>query len=554
MEFEQTITVVALYAPNEDKPSFFTQIRKVLEERKQSKILIGDFNLTLDVELDRKNTYCNNNKARDEVLDIMDEFLLKDIWRNTYPESREFSWFKAGNINKASRIDFALVSSGLDQMVKSPMYLPGIKTDHRAFYVVVDLCPFERGAGFWKFNSSLLSDKDFLDGMSTELERTITSTGSKTPLERWEIIKVRVKKFTQNFSRSKAQQSTIVIGNLSEKVTEYETSMPLSEKDEELLLKTKQELEEKLEEKVRGSKFRSKVRWYEEGEKSSKYFFALEKAKYNAKTCFKILDEGKGEVIDPSMILEVQRNFYKELYKKDSDVEFQMANSFNVRVPADIKSQQENQLTLEELQDAIKAMSNNKTPGEDGIPVDFYKVFWQHIKLPFYDMVLAAFREQILHPSARKGILNLIPKADKDARYVKNLRPITLLNTDYKIIEKAVAGKILPALEHIIHKDQRGFMQKRRISVNIRKMLDIMDYTEREDLEAVVLSLDFVKCFDKCSFSILHGSLDFFDFGEIVKQWTKVLYTDFIVQIQNNGYFSQANRHPERSAPGGLLL
>ena len=103
----------------------------------------------------------------------------------------------------------------------------------------------------------------------------------------------------------------------------------------------------------------------------------------------------------------------------------------------------------------------------------------------------------------------------------KNLRPITLLNTDYKIIEKAVANKILPALTHIIHTDQRGFMKDRRISVNIRKMLDIMHQAEKEDLEAIVLSLDFVKCFDKCSFSILHGSLDFFGFGEIVKNGLK---------------------------------
>ena len=98
---------------------------------------------------------------------------------------------------------------------------------------------------------------------------------------------------------------------------------------------------------------------------------------------------------------------------------------------------------------------------------------------------------------------------------------------------------MLPALQHIINKDQRGFMKERRISVNIRKMLDIMHYADHEDLEAIVLSLDFVKCFDKCSFSILHGSLDFFNFGEIVKQWTKILYKGFTVRIQNNGNFSQ---------------
>ena len=82
-------------------------------------------------------------------------------------------------------------------------------------------------------------------------------------------------------------------------------------------------------------------------------------------------------------------------------------------------------------------------------------------------------------------------------------------------------------------------MKNRRISVNIRKMLDIMHEVDSQDLEAVVLSLDFVKCFDKCSFSILFGSLSFFGFGEVVKKWTDILYRDFSVKIQNNGCFSE---------------
>ena len=242
----------------------------------------------------------------------------------------------------------------------------------------------------------------------------------------------------------------------------------------------------------------------------TKYFFSLEKAKYNAKTCFKIIDEDGIECLEPRKILEVQRQFYENLYQEDRDINFTLQNTSGIKVPKDQKAQQEKQITLEELGQAIRGMSNNKTPGEDGIPVDFYKVFWSKIKQPFYEMMQCCYQKKFLHTTARRGILNLIPKPGKDTRYIKNLRPITLLNTDYKIIEKAIANKIIPSLEHIIHTDQRGFMKDRRISVNIRKMLDILHQTEKEDLEAVVMSLDFVKCFDKCSFSILHGSLDFF--------------------------------------------
>ena len=307
-----------------------------------------------------------------------------------------------------------------------------------------------------------------------------------------------------------------------------------------LLSNTKADLEDHLMNRAKGLLFRSKVRWYEEGEKSTKYFFSLEKAKYNAKTCFKLIDQNNQEIVEQDKILQEQKRYYEELYSIDQDVKFTLENHDNILVPKEIQEEQEKQITLEELQSAIKGMNNNKTPGQDGIPVDFYKVFWTILKLPFYRMLEQVFEQEQLHDTARRGILNLIPKAEKDTRFIKNLRPITLLNVDYKIIEKCIANKMMPALKEIINKDQRGFMKDRRISVNIRKMLDIMHETEKEDMEAVVMSLDFVKCFDKCSFSILHGSLRYFGFGTIIRKWTEILYQDFTVKIQNNGHFSES--------------
>ena len=292
-------------------------------------------------------------------------------------------------------------------------------------------------------------------------------------------------------------------------------------------------------EQAKGHIFRSKVKWCEEGEKNTKYFFSLEKARYNAKTCFTVFDENDKEITEPKGILEVQSKFYRELYDIDTDVNFTLANTHNIRVPAEITLAQNDEIVEEEIACAIKMMNNNKTPGEDGIPIDFYKVFWKLLRTPFQNMVRESYEIRILHKTARKGVLNLIPKAGKDTRNVKNLRPITLLNTDYKIIEKVIANRMLPALEHIINKYQRGFMRDRRISVNIRKMLDIMHEAEIEDLEAVILSLDFVKCFDKCSFEILHGSLVYFGFGSLIQEWTKILYEGFTVKVQNNGYFSE---------------
>ena len=540
-ESEKVITIVAIYAPNEDSPNFFIKIGKLIAERSEHKIIVGDFNLVLDVELDRCNTYCNNNRAKEELENLSEEYSLRDIWRLQNENKREFSWIKRNSYpTKASRIDYAMVSGGMDQMVKTTQYITSYQTDHRAFYMCIDLINYDRGIGYWKFNNELLNNKGYVIMIQTEISKTIECCIGKDVLDSWEILKYRIKQATISFAKGKSSEDKIVIGQLSEKVDDYESRLPLTQEETQLLEKTKIELEEKVFDRTKAVMFRSKARWYELGEKNSKYFYQLEKTKYNSKTCYKILKENGQEIDNPKQILEEQKKFYSELYEEDDFVEFTMQNHYGVKVPLQIKEQQNLQISIQELGKALLGMKNNKTPGEDGLSADFYKFFWKNIKELFYQVVLKCYENKELHKSASRGILNLIPKPGKDSRYIKNLRPITLLNTDYKIIEKAIANKMIPALETIIHKDQRGFMENRRISVNIRKMLDIMHQVEEDDLEAVIVSMDFVKCFDKCSFKILHGSLQFFEFGEKVRVWTKILYNNFSVKIQNNGYFSKA--------------
>ena len=95
------LTIAAIYAPNSDTPAFFSSLREKLKERQVNKIIVGDFNLTLNIELDRLNTYCNNNKSKEVVEDIMDEFLLVDVWRTQNESRKEFSWRKKRTVSKS---------------------------------------------------------------------------------------------------------------------------------------------------------------------------------------------------------------------------------------------------------------------------------------------------------------------------------------------------------------------------------------------------------------------------------------------------------------------
>ena len=112
------------------------------------------------------------------------------------------------------------------------------------------------------------------------------------------------------------------------------------------------------------------------------------------------------------------------------------------------------------------------------------------------------------------------------------------MNTDYKIIEKILARRFDCVLEEIIHQDQTGFMAGRRIAKNIRRVYDLMEYCKNREIEAILVNLDFAKCFDKISFDCILGSLDYFKFPPFIRRWVYILYNDFSVRVQNNGNFS----------------
>ena len=345
---ETKITLVNIYAPNQDTPSFFSKIADMLSERHEHKIVLGDFNLVLDVELDRENTYNNNNKAKEEIENMCNQYCMTDLWRVIHQSKREFSWMKKNSKPlMASRIDFVLITGGIDQLVKDIQYISSIFTDHRAVYIVIDFNPFYRGIGYWKFNTSLLQNVEFVSQMNDVIDSHIKTTGHMTKIESWELLKTNIRNFSKKFSRQLSSENQLVICELSEKVNEYEARLPLDEYESKLLEDTRADLEDRCMDRIKGVMFRSKAQWYAEGEQSTKYFYNLEKARYNAKTCYKLLTEQGEEIEDPEQILLEQKNFYMNLYSQDEDVQFTLENHHDIHVPDFIQNEQVNKGDLE---------------------------------------------------------------------------------------------------------------------------------------------------------------------------------------------------------------
>ena len=87
----------------------------------------------------------------------------------------------------------------------------------------------------------------------------------------------------------------------------------------------------------------------------------------------------------------------------------------------------------------MKSMENDKSPGNDGLTKEFYVTFWNDIKATFISSLKQAKERKELSISQMQAIIKLIEKKDRDKRYIKNSRSISLLNVDIKILSKAVA-------------------------------------------------------------------------------------------------------------------
>ena len=362
-----------------------------------------------------------------------------DVWRDRNPGVRRFSW---SNKFSASRIDNILTSQGIDRLVGHVTYLQGIFTDHSAQYISVSMNSNKRGSGYWKLNCAILQKNETINKIRENISSLLKADASLSSTDKWINFKSNIAKVLQNISRSNASDEKLIISQLSEKVQEYEEMFPLTELQMTNYLRTKAELEGLLMKRAESLIFRSKIRWAECGEKNTKYFFNLEKSRYNAKTCQKLISEAGTELKDDCDILNEQFSFYRQLYDEEHGIEFSLKNSKQLYISEKTNELCSAPLSTSELNTAVQSMKNGKTPGEDGLPIEFYKIFWNDIKEVFQQMIDDVFKNNFCPSATNSGILNLIPKKGKDARFLKNLRPITLLNVDYKIIEKTLANRL----------------------------------------------------------------------------------------------------------------
>lgn len=105
-------------------------------------------------------------------------------------------------------------------------------------------------------------------------------------------------------------------------------------------------------------------------------------------------------------------------------------------------------------------------------------------------------KQKELSQEQKCGVITLTPKKEKDLRYMKNWRPISLLNIDYKILTKILANRLQKVIGKLVNNNQVGYIKGRYIGENVREIADLLAYTSLHQVPGRIALIDYEKAFN----------------------------------------------------------
>jgi len=557
--FNTEVSLISIYGPNADDPIFYDTINDIINNfQSASVILCGDWNTVQNQNLDTKHYVRENNiRARERVSILKEELELFDPWRVSFPNKHQYTWFQRNPV-KMARLDYFLISSDIMAFVDKTEINPGYRSDHSIISLNIKINNQTRGKGFWKFNTSLLHDEQYIQEIKQVIRENIEryaipgqNLENKDILFEindqlfFETLKMEIRKKTISYSSKKKRETNRMQQNIKQMIEDL-SNKPIIEQEE---LNRINELTEQLQvirnNQIKGMLVRSKVQWVEEGEKPSTFFASLEKRNYISKLINK-LNVG-GEIIEnENIILQEAKKFYKTLYS--SKINYADYNELNERFLDDhlinkITEEQkllcEGNITIDEIKSTLMEMKHDKSPGIDGIPIEVYKVLWNDLGHFLTRSIQLAFISGELSITQKRGVLTCIPKGDKPREFLKNWRPISLLTSDYKLITSIMAKRMKMVLTDVISSDQRGFLSDRYIEENTRLVYDLIHYCKENKREGILLLVDFEKAFDSIEWMYTRKVLQKYNFGPDFIKWFNIVYKNSESCVINNGRYSE---------------
>ncbi len=567
-----TLKVLNVYAPNEmSENANFWNRRRLEQERARTRkpdIVLGDFNMVIDPN-DRLPPRRDAQEAQDALMGFLRVADVLDGWRARNPTDRQYTYLQQAT-GSQSRIDRIYIRPTLMNKAGDwGLHGPGFRTDHRLVTVGISNAGTpHQGKGRWAFPHMLLSDKPFLKTMKDlglSLQTSLDDLGGRTHLENPQVVFAEFKKGLQEAARARAR---CCVPRLDRQIEALKNDISNLSNNEELTLESRvhslgvlQNRLTALEVRRFGSK-RNAVATndWARGETICRYWTKLNAAPNPSAIIHELgelaPDGSKQYTQRSDEMARIAMAHYNGLQADptlDRNEQRAAAEDILAVLEGRLSERQtdamEGEITVEEVSTAIRESARGKAPGLDGLPTELWKTFLEVYERdmkhgrPAFNVARAL--QRVYNDIERHGLLQgsrfaegwicPIYKLKKDQRDIVNYRPITLLNTDYKIMTRVLAMRIAAVAGTLIHRDQAGFVPGRQIFTHIKLSQMMIAYAEAEEVNGMIVALDQEKAYDRIDHAYLWDALKAYGFPEAFIRTVQSLYAGAISIVMLNG-------------------
>jgi len=571
-DINNTIRLVNVYAPSNNNRGQAKngQIRKTPQEfvdlfptaainTHPLKIVVGDFNTIKDNNLDRSppSQRCDASKWHlyaplFDRLGIVDSAPSAPRDEDGTILETHFTHIhnRAGN-RLMTRIDYIFVSRELSASSYRVTTAPIVESDHRLVSATINLGNARprkpRTFAAPSLDTRILSDAGFRKEIRAAL-KTLIEKRASDPLAFesvgtfWDACKKKFLLLGQQHRNKKRNSNRRQRTRLQQALKEADRKLD-SNPNDPIVIESHMEALNSLDQMEKDHLDRiatmAKVKWIEEGERPSPYFTQKLKSGRERKAIVSLQDGSGASTSDAGAMAEIAHAFYTNLYKSqptDRRAQDELLECVTKTVSEGTRASLDEDLTFGEIRKSISTMDNRSSPGSDGLPYEFYKTFKDDVT-----PILAELFNSItgdsgsLAPSHHFALTTLIFKKG-DQEQMKNYRPISLTQTDYKIFTKAITNRFNKAANQVVEKWQTGFIPGRQGHDNVMMLELLAQHVEDGSRgEAMLLSLDQEKAYDRVEWDYLHRVLEKFGFGPRVRNWIRCSYTNLSASILLNG-------------------
>ena len=543
------LIIVNLHSPcahNQNKIEFFKKIKIELDKftikyTDAKIVMMGDYNTTF-----KQSERIGTSRTKSEIViakkidSIMQDLALKDCWEGIIDNS--MTWRHGDKMSRLDRIQWSK-----DMNLKTNYFGTDwsyTQSDHCAVIVKLGCIAKKKFDKIVRidtfFMSNVLLKHKFLTELRDKMEQVHET--SMNPHQKLEYLKMTIRSTALEIASNYKKERDLEMSNLKRDIVFWQSSFENSADDsfksfamtklDESICKRDNILDNKGEFICN----RLKSKWYQEGEKGTKYFLNMQKAKGNKLELDSLI---KDNIIvdDPDEINKMVEDFYKKLYERgDSKLgNLSKVNSFLQNMEKPNNTNIENitiPLTLSDLQTTLNSCKDS-SPGPDGIPYSLIKLTWSYFGPILLDSWNYSVLTGNLTHSHEDSYLKLLPKEGKDPKLLKNWRPITLSNCDFKVITKTLANRLSKNLNEVISQSQTAYMKDRQITDNLHILQYAVEKCNELDSQSMIVSLDAEKAFDSVEHWYIIEVLKYIGLDKFVATF-KLLYKNQKVSIHIN--------------------